>query len=120
MSKLPLILIIIFIAAPKLVMAAPPKNFSDVVNIFLGLINPFLVLLLGLAFLVFFKGLVKFIYKAGEKDHKEGRDLMIWGAIALFIMVSVIGIIRFAYNDLGFKGTKPFGIPLLPTNAPTE
>ena len=69
----------------------------------------------SLALLAFFWGLARFIMNAGDaKGNKEGKNLMIWGTIALFVMVSVWGILRFAYGDLGFSD-RPFGIPGLPT-----
>lgn len=91
------------------------SNFSELVGFFIDLINPLYFILIGLAMLVFFRGLVVFISKAGDsKSHAEGKSLMIWGLIGLFVMVSVFGILRFAYRDFGF--TNPFGLPTLPTN----
>jgi len=91
----------------------PPGNFSELINIFLNLINLTLPVIVGLALLVFFKGLVAFIAKSGdEKSHAEGRNLMVWGLVGLFVMISVIGIIKFFYADIGFS--RPFGLPTLP------
>lgn len=91
------------------------STFSDLIGLFIDLINPLLYLMVGLGLLVFLKGLVVFISKAGDaKSHAEGRSLMIWGLVALFVMVSVIGILRLVHDELGF-GTS-VGIPLLPTN----
>jgi hypothetical protein len=91
-----------------------PSTFAELVRLLLGLINPLLIIIVGLAILAFFKGLIAFIYKSGdEKAQKEGKNLMIWGLIAIFVMVSFMGIIRMAYTDLGFKRT--FGFPTLPT-----
>lgn len=68
----------------------------------------------SLALLVFIWGLVKFISRTGgdEKAVTEGKKLMIWGLVALFIMVSIWGILRFFYGAFGFSRT--FGLPLLP------
>lgn len=94
-----------------------PQNFSDLILRFiLPLINVTLPVVLALALLVFFKGLAAFIAKSGDaKSHAEGKSLMIWGLIALFVMVSVFGILQFFFNDLGFKNPHSSGIlPLLP------
>lgn len=89
-----------------------PVNFVDLVNKIIRLINPLIALLAALSLLVFFKGLAAFIAKSGdEKSHTEGRNLMVWGIIALFVMVSFLGIISLAKSDLGFT----HGMPLLPT-----
>ncbi len=90
-----------------------PNTFQQFINLLLGMINPLLVLLAGLSLLVFFKGLAAFIAKSGdEKTHTEGRNLMIWGLIALFVMVAFLSLIMMAKSDLGFRGG--IGLPLLP------
>ncbi|MEK7194352.1 MAG: hypothetical protein AAB660_01520 [Patescibacteria group bacterium] len=92
----------------------PPSNLSELVVIFLRLIMLALPVLFSLATLIFVWGIVKFIAKSGDtKSHEEGKSLMIWGLISLFVMLSFVGIIRFAYRDIGFS--RPFGIPVLPT-----
>lgn len=54
-----------------------------------------------IAVLVFFWGLVKFLFKAGdEKSHEEGRNRMIWGIIALFVLTSIWGIVYYIQSDL--------------------
>jgi hypothetical protein len=91
----------------------PPKNLSEFVSLLISLIEPLIVVIIGLALLVFFWGLVKFIYNAGdEKTHADGKNLMIWGLIALFVMVSVFGILRFAHSDFFGGG---FGVPYFKT-----
>lgn len=61
------------------------------------LINPLIAILVGLALLGFFWGLARFIFRVGgdEKAVEEGKRIMIWGLIAIFVMVSVWGIIKF-------------------------
>lgn len=86
-----------------------PTDFSQLVRIIINLINPLLVLLAGLALLAFFWGLAKFIFRVGgdEKAVDEGKRTMQWGLVALFVMLSIWGIIRFLQSDfLGICGTK--------------
>jgi hypothetical protein len=93
------------------------RDLGDIIQMFIDLIKLAIPVMFGLALLVFFKGLIAFIAKSGDaKTHEEGRSLMIWGVIALFVMVSVFGILRFFYSDLGFDNDRTFGFPLLPTN----
>jgi hypothetical protein len=91
-----------------------PTDFITLVRVFLDLIRITIPVLAGLALFVFFWGLAKFILRIGgdEKAIGEGKNLMKWGLIALFVMVSVWGILRFVYTDLGFSPS--FGLPLLP------
>ena len=83
-----------------------------------GLINPLIAILVGLALLAFFWGLLKFIFKIGgdEKAEESGKVIMKWGLIAMFVMLSVMGIINFFERALlpGSNGslppaTNPFG-----------
>ncbi|MBI2673725.1 MAG: hypothetical protein HYX23_00370 [Candidatus Zambryskibacteria bacterium] len=92
-----------------------PSNFKDLADIFIDLIRTALPVVAGFALLVFFWGLAKFIFRIGgdEKAVGEGKKLMIWGLVALFILLSLMGILAFLYRDFGFG--RPFGPPLLPT-----
>lgn len=59
-------------------------------------------IVVGLALLAFFWGLVKYIFAAGEEDKKsEGIRLMIGGIIAIFVIVSVAGIVAWIGGNLG-------------------
>ncbi len=73
-------------------------------ELFLGfgrLIDGLILVVVGVALLAFFWGLARFIFKAGdEKETAAGKRLMQWGLIALFVMVSVWGIIRFVEVEL--------------------
>ena len=90
-----------------------PTDFPSLVGIFIDLIATATGVLGSLAVLVFFLGLVRFIFKAGDaKAVEEGKSLMIWGVVALFVMVSIWGILRFFYGELEFS--RPFGFPFLP------
>lgn len=113
MKALFLILMGVVPALAAAQMREDPRTFSSIVFSFVDIINMLLPLLVGLALLVFFKGLAQFIWNAGDaKSHEEGKKLIIWGLIALFIMVSVWGILSFAYRDFGFGND--LGIPMLP------
>lgn len=90
------------------------NTFSDLIKIILDLIKLAVPVLVGIALLVFFLGLTKFIFRLGgdEKAVTEGKSLIIWGLVALFIMVSIWGLLRFVYGEFGFP--RPFGTIFLP------
>lgn len=56
----------------------------------------------GIALLVFFWGLLKFLLKIGgdAKAAEEGKTFMIWGTVAIFVMISIWGLVRFLQNEL--------------------
>ncbi len=59
-------------------------------------------ILLVLALLYFFYGLAEYIFKAKDTEARtEGRERMIQGIIALFVMVSVWGLVRVIGNTFG-------------------
>lgn len=71
---------------------------------FISLLLPIVV---ALALLGFFWGLAKFIFSAGDEGAKdEGRRIMIWGVVALFVMVSVWGLVQFIGQNLGINQTQ--------------
>jgi hypothetical protein len=91
-----------------------PTDFKSLINLFIDLITTAMPVLSGVALLIFFWGLATFIRNSGDAGkHQEGKDLMIWGVIAFFVLFALWGIIIFAQNSFGF--TRPFGLPILPT-----
>lgn len=64
-----------------------------------------------LALLFFLWGLAKFILAAGDESKiQEGKRIMFWGIIALFIIASLFGIVTFiteAFNLEGNAGAGP-------------
>lgn len=73
--------------------------FFQSVSRLIGLLLPIVV---ALALLFFFWGLAQFIFISGDEDaHEEGRRRMIWGVVALFVMVSVWGLVGFIGSALG-------------------
>ena len=68
-------------------------------------------LLLSVAVLMFFWGLVKYIANASDEAAKEsGKTLMIWGMIAIFVMVAFWGIIGYVQQSAGLSGTVTTGV----------
>jgi Type IV secretion system pilin len=61
----------------------------------ISFINLLVAVLIPLALVVFFIGLVRYIYKAGDVSaHKEARESIMWSLIALFVLISVWGILQ--------------------------
>lgn len=78
-----------------------------------SLIDRLIGIVVAIALFAFFWGLAKFIFRVGgdEKAVEEGKRIMKWGLIALFVMVSVWGIVIFMQRALGLPMTIPSGIP---------
>jgi len=91
---------------------------ADIDSIF-GKINSVLSsivpILLTLALIYFFWGLVKYIMSAGEESaRKDGKWMMIWGIIALFVMVSVWGLVATVGNITGVGSVDAPDTDLIP------
>lgn len=66
-----------------------------------SLVGALVPILITLALVVFFWGLVKYLWgAAGKGNHQKGKDLMKWGLVTLFVMVSVWGIIDLMQSAL--------------------
>jgi hypothetical protein len=109
MKKIALISSLLF-ALPAIAFAQalqPVKNLIAAVG---GILNMLIPVLIALALVFFFWGLIQYIRNSGE-GHADGIKTMTAGLVALFIMVSVWGIINLAQGALGVSGTGTVVIP---------
>jgi len=84
------------------------QNLQGVLGTFSNLINLAIPVVLALAVLYFFWGLAQYVLAQGSEDKREeGRNIMIWGIIALFVMVSVWGLIRLLQDTFNVKDQSP-------------
>lgn len=101
-------------ARPRQIIGRTPQNFGDLIDLFLSLIAMLIPTVFALALLFFIWGLAQFIWAAGQGNEdkiKAGKQLMFWGVIALFVMVSIWGIVEVLGRDFGVR----FPIQLLQT-----
>lgn len=95
-------------------------NIQTLIQSIGTVVNSLIGIMVALAVAVFFWGLVIFIFKSGnEKSHTEGKNRMIWGTVALFVMVSVWGIINFVSSDLGITTSSAITNPQHPVDTGT-
>ncbi len=129
MKKIPYLQILLFIcivsfvSIPTLVFAQDGatqinnglKTFSGIVTTFTQTIVRSLATLFATAAMVaFFFGIVQFIWGSRDGDAtkaKNGKNFMLWGLIALFVMFSVWGIINYAQRIFGIQGQNTIIIP---------
>ena len=75
-----------------------------ILNLATRFLNAVLALFVLVAVVVFFWGLIKYLYSVDEKKH-EGLQTMIWGIIAIFVMVSIWGLVRILQQTIGISPT---------------
>ena len=122
--------------APSIVIAVAPAvayaqgtSVQSLISALGSLITSLFPLVGGIALLVFLWGLAKFIKRVGAGDEKaveDGKRLMVWGIIALFVLASVWGIVAFIQSALGLPASslyapgtqlyKPINTGSQPTN----
>jgi hypothetical protein len=91
--------------ALPLVSFAAVNNLSDVGSFIINTINNILVpVLFAIAFIVFLWGAFEtFILGANNEDVKDrGKNLMLWGLIGFFVMVSVWGLVNILTGTISF------------------
>ena len=72
---------------------------AKIVNV---IVVPIVSLVFVLAVLLFIWGVAgMIIYRENAEKREEGQRHILWGAVGMFIMVSVYGIIRLIANTLG-------------------
>ena len=80
------------------------------------IVNSLVPLFMTLALVYFIWGLIKYIRAAGDPEAaKEGRSIMIWGVVALFVMASVWGLTSALQDIFGVgDGIAPVSDDLIP------
>lgn len=87
--------------------------FSPELNAFLDkvitqIVNPLILLLATVAFIVFLWGVFEFIAHAGDEGKRaEGKSAIFWGLIGLVIIFGAYGIINIALNTFNITPLVP-------------
>ncbi len=95
---------VLVLFAPALLLAATLTDTLVFVSQFL---NGIIGLFITLAIVVFFWGLIKYLWSMDAETAHESLKLMFWGIISIFVMVSIWGIIRLLQSTLKVTSTDP-------------
>ncbi|PJE73607.1 MAG: hypothetical protein COV02_01725 [Candidatus Terrybacteria bacterium CG10_big_fil_rev_8_21_14_0_10_41_10] len=88
--------------------------FSSLLEKATGIISSVIILLIAIAVLVFIIGILKYIARGDdEEERKKGKNLMIYGIISLFVMVSVWGLVNILVETFKLENQYPDDIPYL-------
>ncbi len=101
--------------APAFAFAQQLGNIETLIGSIGRVVALALPIVVAIALLAFFWGLVKFIFAQGNEESKaDAKRIMLWGIIALFVMVSVWGLVRFIGNALGVQQGDTIIVPKVP------
>jgi uncharacterized protein with PQ loop repeat len=70
-------------------------GFAGLVDSILGVFNIILPVLVAVSLVLFFYGIVQYVY---SQDNKKHGPIILWSLVALFIMLSLWGILRILEN----------------------
>lgn len=100
-----LVVFAIFSFIPKIALAVTLKNTLGTIS---GIINALIPIVLALAVLTFFWGLVTYLMDVNNPEKKKsGIKVMIMGVIVIFVMVSLWGIVRILQQTFKVDNGKP-------------
>lgn len=91
------------------------SNLGELINTLVKYSSTLVGLLVIIALVVFFWRIVVSIYSVGSDPGavKQGKTLLLWGIVALFVMVSVWGLVTFLGQAVGINNGKGAVIPQL-------
>ncbi len=99
MKKKILIFALLFLTP---VFASAATTIEDIIDLFGRVVASLIPIATGLALLFFIWALAKFILNAdNDEERKKGKQQMMWGIVALFVLVSIWGIVGFIGRTLG-------------------
>ncbi len=100
---------------PALAFAQNLPNTSGLTAIvtFIGnTVKALIPIVFGLAIVYFFWGLATYIRAAGDpKKAAEGKSIMIYGVIAIAVMISIYGLVAWLQNVLGITPGTTVTVP---------
>lgn len=109
------VILTVLALAPAFVFAQGLTNIDPIVRGIGRLVELALPIVVGIALLAFFWGLVKYIFAQGNDEAKtDAKKIMLWGLIALFVMIAVWGLVRFIGTAFGVNLNETINVPTVP------
>jgi hypothetical protein len=88
-------------AVPMAQGASSGTTFASFVANIIGVVNAIIPALITIAVLIFFVGLARYVYHSdNSSERNEGHKFMLWGLVALFVLMSLWGILDVASSSI--------------------
>jgi len=88
---------------------------SSIITALSRWISALVPLLITLAVVAFFYGLVRYIWGGTDDSKVKGKQMMIWGVITIAVMISIWGLVTLLQNITRVGGTTSITVPTVPT-----
>lgn len=111
-----LALALMLVAMPALAQQSV-DSIEDAGNLFTNLVtNVAVPVIFALAFIVFIWGVFWYFIAGGhdEEKRKSGKQLMLYGLLGFFIMVSVWGLVNILVGSVNLENDEPTDLPRAP------
>ena len=93
------------------------KSLTTDIGVIVSSVTP---IIMTLAFIYFFWGIAQFVLKdaGNDKTREDGKKKILWGIVAIFVMVSITGIVHWIGStlDIPVTGDSSFGTVNCNTN----
>ena len=99
-------------AFPFIVGAA--DGINNVLDRVADIIAQLVPIVIALALLTFLWGVLQYVIAKDPESQKDARGVMLYGIIALFVMVSVWGLVQILGDTFGLDGSVKPPIPAVP------
>lgn len=95
-------------------LVAEAQGLQPIVTYASKFLNYAIGIIIGLAIVGFFWGLVQYLFSAkGGPEQRKASLLMVYGVLAIFLMLSIYGIIRMLQSSLGINGSVAVDPPMI-------
>ncbi len=106
----------VFSLVMPLMASAAIANIDDIYAFILKMFQYATVIIIALAVLYFLFGVFNYVTKGGEAEgRQEAIKMIIGGIVAIFVMISVWGLVSILTNTFGLAGNVAPVVPRIPT-----
>ena len=95
---------------PAVAFAQSLQSTTNATSLFYNIkqiLNGVIPIIIALAVVYILWGIVQSFIQGGEEERKAGHMKILYGIIALFIMVSIWGLVNILVNTAGLQGGTP-------------
>lgn len=91
----------VFVIAPFIAFAQQ-QDLRTIIDIVIGYLNRILVLMIGVAVVMFVYYIIKYFIKA-DAERKEAGPYVMWSLIGFFVILSLWGLVNILQNTFNLK-----------------
>lgn len=95
---------------PVITLAA--RTLKDLIDLAIEYLGYAIPLIMSLAIVTFIWGIYKYFFKV-DADKKEAGNLVLFGVIGFFLMLSFWGLVNVLANTLNLQTMPTFGVPFI-------